>query len=191
MRANSAAAKSGAAAERDRRVFTELSQPRQVCLELFAEVRSCGFVSAVQTLGTSERPVEVIVCVLGKDVGAPQQWPGGLRRSDGGSGITGEKMRLLAAKPVPAKGRGERRYPAAFVLKIGLVELGAVEGPETRRVPPQHPGQTQLRLDLEYGEIEIVLTRVVEGAPAGSFGLLEGRARNQHQLFDVVEKIGG
>ena len=55
------------------------------------------------------------------------------------------------------------------------------------RVPPQHPRQTQLRLNLEYGEIEIVLARIAEGAPTGSFGIIEGRARDQHQLFDVVD----
>src|SRR5262249_44125232 len=32
--------------------------------------------------------------------------------------------------------------------------------------------------------------RVTQRAPAGSFGLLKGRARHKHQLFDVVEKIG-
>src|SRR5690242_18750160 len=85
----------GAAAERDRRVFAELSELRQMRLELLSEVRSCCFVSTVQTLGASKRPIEVIVRELGEDVCAPQQWPGGLRRRDRGSGFAGEKVRLL------------------------------------------------------------------------------------------------
>src|SRR5262249_14949857 len=89
----------GAAAECDGRIFAERSELRKVRRELLAHLRSCGFISAVQTLGASKRPIEVMLCELREDVGAPQQWPGGLRRSDGASGIAGEKLRLLAAEP--------------------------------------------------------------------------------------------
>src|SRR5262245_20660156 len=70
-----------------------------------------------------------------------------------------------------------------------LIELGAVERPEMGCASPQHPRQAQLRLNRERGEVEIELARVSKSASAGRLGVFEGRARDQHQLFDVAEKV--